>query len=60
MSESFFVIRYAGTSATISSEYLPKGMTEEQAVAIARDYKNDLWKGFISLQEVREIEVPRV
>jgi hypothetical protein len=59
MKDSFYVIKYAGTSATISSEFLPLGTTEEQAVALAQDYKSDLWKGFISLQEVKEINVPK-
>ena len=59
MINSFFQILYAGTSSTITTEYLPVGTTEEQAIAIAQDYKADMWKGFISLREVREIDVTR-
>jgi hypothetical protein len=54
---SFFQIQYAGTSSTITSEFLPIGTTEDQAISIARDYKADLWKGFVSLREVREITI---
>lgn len=56
--KTFYQIQYSGTSATITTEFLAKGTTEAQAIAIAQDYKADLWKGFISLREVRDIRVP--
>lgn len=55
--KTFYQILYSGTSSTISSEFLPIGTTEEQAINFARDYKADLWKGFVGLREVREIDI---
>lgn len=54
---TFYQIQYSGTSSTITTLYLAAGTTEEEAIAQAKDYKADMWKGFVSLKEVREIEV---
>lgn len=57
MSDSHYEIRYSGTSATVTTEFFPRGSNLEVIKSIARDYKADLWKGFISLREVKEIDI---
>lgn len=46
-----------GMGITPRVETLPGGITEEQAIAIAKDRKADPYFGFHSLREVRLIEV---
>lgn len=57
MSDAHYEIRFSGTGSTVTTEFFPMGTTEAIAKSIARDYKADLWKGFISLREVREINI---
>lgn len=46
-----------GMGMTPRVETLPESITEEEAIAIAKDRKADPYFGFSSLTEVRVIEV---
>lgn len=52
-----YVITYYGTGMSPMQEILPVETTEEEAIAIARKYKADPWKGFSSLMQEREIKI---
>ena len=52
-----FELTYYATGMTPRVHVLPEGTSEELAIEIARNMRDDPYAGFLHLREVRDIEL---